>query len=88
MAQAIKENDPGNVGDALIPIGGNITDLERMFVDSNSAHASETHTKRATFYQDENGQYVWGANEETLTGLTLYHQATRTAFFIRNFFNL
>lgn len=89
MAQAIKENDPGNVGDALIPIGGNITDLERMFVDSNSAHASETHTKRATFYQDENGQYVWGpANEETLTGLTLYHQAYTDGLLYPEFFNL
>ncbi|HIU31634.1 MAG TPA: ABC transporter substrate-binding protein [Candidatus Caccousia avistercoris] len=88
MARALKEKDPGNVGDSLIPIGGDPTQLCRMFVDSNSTHASENHTKRATYYKDESGQYVWGpANEETLTGLKLYNQAYREGLLYPEFFN-
>ena len=88
MAEAIKENDPGNVGDALIPIGGNPSDLSRMFVDANSAHGSESHTKRATYYKDESGQYAWGpANQETLTGLKLYNQAYQKGLLYPEFFN-
>ncbi len=69
-ARLIKEQDPGNVGDALVPIAVRPEMALNFFVKSNSTYAE------GGFYKDENGNYQWGpADEDTLTGLKLYQQA-------------
>lgn len=69
-ARLIKEQDPGNVGDALVPIAVRPEMALNFFVKSNSTYAE------GGFYKDENGSYQWGpAHEDTLTGLQLYRQA-------------
>ena len=69
-ARLIKEQDPGNVGDALVPIAVRPEMALNFFVKSNSTYSE------GAFYKDENGNYQWGpAHEDTLTGLQLYRQA-------------
>lgn len=69
-ARLIKEQDPGNVGAALVPIAARPEMALNIFIKSNSTYAE------GGFYKDADGNYQWGpANEDTLTGLQLYQQA-------------
>lgn len=69
-ARLIKEQDPGNVGAALIPIAARPEMALNIFIKSNATYAE------GGFYKDADGNYQWGpANEDTLTGLQLYQQA-------------
>lgn len=69
-ARLIKEQDPGNVGAALVPIAARPEMALNIFIKSNATYAE------GGFYKDADGNYQWGpANEDTLTGLQLYKQA-------------
>ena len=72
MMRAVRDQDPGNVGDELIPMEIPSSMLPEVFVYPNSAYSRE----QTQYYRDENGVYHWGpADEETLEGLKLWRQA-------------
>jgi putative aldouronate transport system substrate-binding protein len=69
FGKLIKEHDPGNVGDRLIPIAENTNHAVELFVARNSTYFD-------SFYKDEDGTYKWGAtHEDTLEGLKLFKEA-------------
>lgn len=72
MMRAVRDEDPGEVGETLVPMEIPSAMLPEVFVYPNSAHSrGETQ-----YYQDENGVYQWGpADEATLEGLKLWRQA-------------
>lgn len=43
-ARLIKEKDPGNVGDRLVPIGVNASNANSLFVRNSSTHTDPTPT--------------------------------------------
>lgn len=68
-ARLVKEQDPGKLGDKLVPIALDPTNAVTMFIAHNSTYYN-------TFYKDENGEYQWGATtQDTLDGLKLMWQA-------------
>ena len=73
-ARLIKEQDPGKVGNGLIPLCFDPANAMTCFVSANSSHSRiET-----AFYKDADGVYKWGPSEEsTLEALKLYQQAYR-----------
>lgn len=74
-ARLIKEKDPGNIGDRLVPIAIRPGFNCYAFVLPNNAYAGGSDTT-CQFYLDENGKYQWGpASEDTLIGLKLFKQA-------------
>lgn len=83
-ARAVKEKDPGNVGDNFYPIvirSGNV-----YVVQQNSTYAGIT---GSPFYRGENGEYQWGgASEDTLTGLKLYSQMYQEGLLHPEFYTL
>lgn len=84
IARKIKEQDPGQVGDGLVPIGNNVTNLPYVFVYSLSSHSKQGET----FYKGEDGQYRWGpADEDTLTALEYYQQAYEEGLIDPEFFS-
>ena len=77
FGKLIKEHDPGNVGDRLIPIAENTNHAVELFVARNSTYFD-------SFYKDEDGTYKWGAtHEDTLEGLKLFKEAYVFAFLAR-----
>ncbi|MDR2932409.1 MAG: ABC transporter substrate-binding protein [Oscillospiraceae bacterium] len=67
--QLIQDQDPGKLGEKLIPLAGNPAYSARMFVYSNSAHYDN-------FYKDTDGVYKWGpASDDTLEGLKIFKEA-------------
>ncbi|MBM7583453.1 putative aldouronate transport system substrate-binding protein [Caldicoprobacter guelmensis] len=83
FARLIKEKDPGNVGNKLIPISADPHAAVLMFIQSNSTHYN-------TFYKDpKDGQYKWGgASEDTLRGLKLMAQAYKEGLLDPDFITL
>lgn len=80
-ARLIKEQDPGNVGAALVPIAARPEMALNIFVKSNATYAE------GGFYKDADGNYQWGpANEDTLTGLQLYQQAFKEGLISPEFY--
>ena len=74
-ARLIKEQDPGNIGDRLVPMAIRPAFNCYTFMLPNNAYAGGSDTD-CQFYKDENGQYQWGpASEDTLTGLKLLKEA-------------
>ena len=72
IAQLIKEQDPGQVGAALVPISMDNGNAARFFVEANSTYWD-------TFYKGEDGKYAWGAaTPDTLEGLKLWYKAYST----------
>lgn len=70
-ARLIKEKDPGNVGDKLIPIGANSGNCRNIFVSDNSTYSGDE-----AFYYGDDGDFHWGhADEATGEGLKLWKQA-------------
>lgn len=70
-ARRVKEQDPGNVGARLVPIGANSQNCRNIFVCAFSTYTGND----AYFYRDEEG-FHWGpADEDVLTGLTYWRQA-------------
>ena len=83
IARRIKEEDPGNMGDQLVPIGNGINELPYIFIYSLSTHSVGANA----FYKDENGVYQWGpASQDTLTGLKYYQQAYEEGLLDPEFF--
>jgi putative aldouronate transport system substrate-binding protein len=77
LARLIKEQDPGNVGQSLVPMALTPENMMYVFLFSNSSNCM-TVSPRGDFYQAADGTYRWGpADEDTLTGLKLYQQAFR-----------
>lgn len=84
IARKIKEQDPGNVGDKLVPIGNATDTLPYVFVYSLSSHSKAGEV----FYKGEDGQYRWGpADEDTLTALKYYQQAYEEGLIDPEFFS-
>lgn len=80
-ARLIKEQDPGNVGAALVPIAARPEMALNIFIKSNATYAE------GGFYKDADGNYQWGpANEDTLTGLRLYQQAFKEGLISPEFY--
>ena len=75
FARLLKEKDPGNVGDRLIPIAVQPLWANYLFTLPNSSYSGGSDTPNE-FYIGEDGKYHWGpASEDTLIGLKLYRQA-------------
>ena len=69
IAKLIKEQDPGQIGDALAPLCMTKDNSASFFLRANS-------TFWDYFYKDADGKYQWGAAEpETLEGLKYWYQA-------------
>src|SRR5690606_8110261 len=82
FAKKVKESDPGNLGDKLIPIAQAPSNAVRLFVGSNSTYYNG-------FYKDEDGTYKWGAaSEETLEGLKMYAEAYQSGLLDPEFYTL
>jgi len=71
-ARLIKEKDPGNVGNRLVPIGVNASNAFTLFVRTCSTYTGPD----TYFYKGKDGDYHWGlADENTLKGLKYYKKA-------------
>jgi len=85
IARKIKEQDPGKVGEALIPMYVTTNDLLIIFVHPNATHFQEV----SQFYQDANGEFQWGfADPEILEGLKLWRQAYDEGLLHPEFYSL
>ena len=82
IARLIKEQDPGDLGSNLVPISMSADNASRFFLEANSTHWD-------TFYEDADGQYVWGATaEDTLEGLKLWYEAFKDGILDPEFYLL
>ena len=69
IAQLIMDQDPGDVGPALVPISMDNGNSANFFLRANSTYWD-------SFYKNADGKYVWGAADtETLEGLKLWYEA-------------
>jgi len=85
IARKIKQQDPGKVGAALIPIVVPTSELPVIFIHPNATHYQEV----SQFYQDANGVFQWGlADPEILEGLKLWRQAYDEGLLHPEFYNL
>lgn len=85
MMRAVRDEDPGNVGDSLIPMEIPTANLPEVFIYPNNVHARDN----MQFYQDENGEYQWGpADESTLYGLQMWRQAYEEGLLHPEFYTL
>ncbi|MDR1531185.1 MAG: extracellular solute-binding protein [Clostridiales bacterium] len=74
IARRIKAQDPGGVGDALVPIDVPTGNLPEIFM-ANALHYG-TSPPSLPFYQDENGVFQWGLEEPAvLDGLKRWRAA-------------
>ena len=84
-ARLVKEQDPGNLGDQLIPLCLDPNNAMTHFVSSQCNHAR---TETAIYKNDE-GVYTWGpAEEEVLEALKVYQQAYREGLLDPEFYLL
>lgn len=80
-ARLIKEQDPGNVGERLIPLSLYTSNARDTFITT-------LWPKHSSLYND-NGEYKWGfADERTLEGLKLWQTAYREGLIGSEFFTL
>ncbi|WP_274651250.1 ABC transporter substrate-binding protein [Paenibacillus humicola] len=85
IARKIKQQDPGKVGEKLIPIDVPTVGLWVMFVWPNATHYQEV----SQFYQDADGVFHWGlADPEILKGLKLWRQAYDEGLLNPEYYNL
>ena len=81
FARLLKEQDPGNLGDALVPIAVRPDMALSFFMKSNSTYVD------GGFYKGDDGKYLWGpASEDTLTGLKLYQKAFKDGYLDSEFY--
>lgn len=72
LMMKIKEQDPGNVGDSLVPLEVPTAKLPEIFIYPNNAHSQNV----SQFYQDSSGVFHWGpADPATLEGLKMWRKA-------------
>jgi putative aldouronate transport system substrate-binding protein len=82
MARLIKDQDPGGVGENLIPITGTPGNNNDLFIQTVSTNYDE-------FYKDTDGVYKWGpASPDTLKGLQIYYEAFSTGLLDPEFYIL
>lgn len=82
-ARLVKEQDPGRVGNGLIPLCYDPANALTCFVSANSDHSRV----ETAFYKDGNGVYQWGpADQSTLEALKLYQQAYREGLLAPEFY--
>ncbi|MBB3129148.1 putative aldouronate transport system substrate-binding protein [Paenibacillus rhizosphaerae] len=85
IGRKIKEQDPGKVGKALVPMEIASSDLPHLFVHAFSNH----YRNESQFYQDADGVFHWGlADPEVLEGLKLWRQAYDEGLLHPEFYNL
>jgi putative aldouronate transport system substrate-binding protein len=81
-ARLVKEQDPGGLGNNLVPIAATSENAMRMFINHNSTFFD-------FFYKGDDGKYQWGAaSDDTLTGLKLMYQAYDEGLLYPEFFTL
>jgi putative aldouronate transport system substrate-binding protein len=81
-ARLVKAQDPGGLGDNLVPMAATPDHALAMFVQHNSTYFD-------TFYKGDDGTYQWGgASQDTLTGLKLMYQAWSEGLLHPEFFAL
>jgi len=83
FGKLVKAQDPGNLGDKLVPVAVEPHTAVELFVGRNSTYYN-------TFYKDpEDGTYKWGAAaEETLEGLKLFKEAYNAGILDPEFYTL
>lgn len=82
-ARLIKEQDPGQIGNELIPICYDQANALTCFVSANSDHSRV----ETAFYKDTDGIYKWGPSEkETLDALKIYQQAYKEGLMDSEFY--
>ena len=87
FARLLKEKDPGNVGERLIPIAVQPLWANYLFTLPNSSYSGGSDTPNE-FFIGEDGKYHWGpGSEETLAGLKLYRQAIDEGLLAPEFYN-
>ena len=80
FARLVKEQDPGQLGERLIPIIANTEYMEKAFLGSN-------HPTFDDMYKGADGQYRWGfADEETLELLKVWKQAYKDGLVAPEFY--
>ncbi|MBW7453068.1 ABC transporter substrate-binding protein [Paenibacillus sepulcri] len=85
IAMKVKQQDPGKVGKALIPIIFPTSDLPHLFIHPNATHYRDV----SQFYQDADGVFHWGlADPDILVGLKLWRQAYDEGLLHPEFYNL
>lgn len=85
MMRKVRDEDPGNVGETLVPMEIPSAKLPEVFVYPQNVHSRDL----TQFYQDENGIYQWGpADESTLEGLKLWRQAYEEGLLHPEFYTL
>ena len=73
-ARLVKEKDPGQLGDALVPLCLDPANAMTHFISSQCNHARE----ETAIYKNADGVYTWGPSEpEVLEALKVYQQAYR-----------
>lgn len=83
-ARLVKEQDPGNVGKDLVPMGLSSGNCYNVFVSSTSTFVDNNYY----FYRDDNGEFRWGLrDEETLEGLKLWRQAFDEGLLNKEFYS-
>jgi putative aldouronate transport system substrate-binding protein len=79
-AKLIKEKDPGQVGDKLIPLAEDTNFAADLFVGRNSTYYQG-------FYKDTDGKYKWGgASPDTLKGLKELQEAYKSGLLSKDFY--
>lgn len=82
-ARLIKEKDPGQIGDKLIPLCLDPANAMTHFVSSQVNHARE----ETAVYKDADGVYQWGpADPQVLEALKIYQQAYRDGMLDPDFY--
>lgn len=85
MMRAVRDEDPGNVGDTLVPMEIPTGNLPVVFVYPFNAHTLNF----TQYYQGEDGTFKWGpAEESTLKGLKLWRQAYEEGLLHPEFYTL
>jgi len=82
IGRLIKEQDPGNIGPALVPISMDTGNSASFFLRANSTHWD-------AFFLDSDGEYKWGAAQpETYEGLLHWYEAYASGILDPEFFLL
>ncbi|MCX4316376.1 MAG: hypothetical protein OSJ52_07020 [Lachnospiraceae bacterium] len=72
FARQVKEKDPGNLRNKLVPIAVSSSNAELFFIGRNSTWGTSADNM---FYRGEDGRFQWGsADADTFRGLKkIYH---------------
>lgn len=80
-ARLVKENDPGKIGERLVPLSLYTTNARDLFI-------GQSYPQYSSLYK-EDGTYKWGfADERTLEGLKLWQTAYNEGLIGKEFYTL